>query len=99
LIHNVLLIDKVDGGVVTRQWFWKVEFTDADIQEFLVGWKDLLGTEGLAPDTPIFVENHKVFHSLVGDELLLIFVTDGRDEDRTIQHKTREGASRIRWCW
>jgi small GTP-binding protein len=95
LIHNVLLIDKVDGGVVTRQWFWKVEFTDADIQEFLVGWKDLLGTEGLAPDTPIFVENHKVFHSLVGDELLLIFVTDGRDEDRTIQHKTREGASRI----
>jgi small GTP-binding protein len=95
LIHNVLLIDKVDGGVVTRQWFWKIEFTDADIQEFLVGWKDLLTTEGLSQDTPIFVENHKVFHSLVGDELLLMFVTDGRDEDKTILYKVREGAARI----
>ncbi|UCE11245.1 MAG: GTP-binding protein [Candidatus Thorarchaeota archaeon] len=95
MIHNVLLIDKIDGGVVTRQWFWKIEFGDADIQEFLVGWKDLLTTDGLAQDTPIFVNTHKIFHSLVGDELLLIFVTDGRDEDRTIQHKVREGASRI----
>ncbi|MHA2312438.1 MAG: ADP-ribosylation factor-like protein, partial [Candidatus Thorarchaeota archaeon] len=95
MIHNVLLIDKVDGGVVTRTRFWKIDFTDGDIQEFLTGWRDLHSTEGLSADTPVYVGPHKVFHGIVDDELVLMFVTDGRDEERTIKHKVREGASRI----
>ena len=95
MIHNVLLIDKVDGGVVTRTRFWKIDFTDSDIQEFLAGWRDLHSTEGLSADTPVYVGAHKVFHSVVDDELILMFVTDGRDEERTIKHKVREGAGRI----
>lgn len=95
MIHNVLLIDKIDGSVVTRTRFWKIGFVDSDIQEFLTGWRDLQSTDGLASDTPVFVDQHKVFHSLVDDELLLMFVTDGRDEERVIKHKVREGATRI----
>ncbi|MHA2070467.1 MAG: hypothetical protein ACW985_01625, partial [Candidatus Thorarchaeota archaeon] len=95
MIHNVLLIDKVDGSVVTRTRFWKIDFTDADIQEFLTGWRDLHSTEGLSADTPVYVGPHKVFHGVVDNELVLMFVTDGRDEERTIKHKVREGASRI----
>lgn len=95
MIHNVLLIDKVDGSVVTRTRFWKIDFTDSDIQEFLTGWRDLHSTEGLSADTPVYVGPHKVFHGVVDDELVLMFVTDGRDEERTIKHKIREGASRI----
>jgi ADP-ribosylation factor related protein 1 len=95
VIHNVLLIDKVDGSVVTRTRFWKIDFLESDVQEFLTGWRDLETTEGLASDTPVFVGEHKIFHSLVDDELILTFVTDGRDEERTIKHKVREGAGRI----
>jgi small GTP-binding protein len=95
MIHNVLLIDKVDGGVVTRTRFWKIDFLDSEIQDFLTGWRDLLNTEGLAKDTPVFVNQHKIFHGNVDDELVLLFVTDGRDEERTIKHKVREGAARI----
>jgi small GTP-binding protein len=95
MIHNVLLIDKVDGSVVTRTRFWKIDFTDPDIQEFLTGWRDLHSTEGLSADTPVYVGPHKVFHGVVDDELVLMFVTDGRDEERTIKHKVREGAARI----
>jgi len=95
VIHNVLLIGKVDGSVVTRTRFWKIDFLDNDIQEFLTGWRDLQTTEGLATDTPVFVNEHKIFHSLVDDEFILTFVTDGRDEERTIKHKVREGAGRI----
>ncbi len=95
MIHNVLLIDKVDGSVVTRTRFWKIDFTDSDIQEFLTGWRDLHSTEGLSADTPVYVGPHKVFHGGVDNELVLMFVTDGRDEERTIKHKMREGASRI----
>ncbi len=95
MIHNVLLIDKVDGGVVTRTRFWKIDFLDNEIQEFLTGWRDMLNTEGLAKDTPVFVNQHKIFHGNVDNELILLFVTDGRDEERTIKHKVREGAARI----
>ncbi|NHJ13866.1 MAG: GTP-binding protein [Candidatus Thorarchaeota archaeon] len=95
MIHNVLLIDKVDGGIVTKTRFWKIDFLESDIQEFLTGWRDLRNTEGLAEDTPVFVGPHKIFHGTVDDELVLLFVTDGRDEERTIKHKVREGAARI----
>ncbi len=96
MIHNVLLIGKDQGDVVVRTRFWKIDFEDSDIVDFLRGFGDLLTTQGLAPDTPVFVaEKHKVFHSEVDGEMLLLFVTDGRDEDRVIQHRVREGAARI----
>jgi len=96
MIHNVLLIGKDQGNVVVRTRFWKIDFEENDIADFLKGFSDLLSTDGLAPDTPVFVaEKHKVFHSEVDGEMLLLFVTDGRDEDRVIQHRVREGASRI----
>jgi len=96
MIHNVLLIGKGQGNVVVRTRFWKIDFDDSDINEFLRGFADLATTDGLAPNTPVFVaEKHKVFHSEVDGEMLLLFVTDGRDEDRTIQYKVRESADRI----
>lgn len=95
MIHNVILIDKTDGSVVTRTRFWRIEFLDSDIRDFLTGYKDLMNTQGLAADTPVYVGQNKVFHSPVGDELLLMFVTDGRDEDRVINYKVRESAGRI----
>ncbi|MGY5875666.1 MAG: ADP-ribosylation factor-like protein [Candidatus Thorarchaeota archaeon] len=95
MIHNVLLINKVDGTIVARTRFWKIDFLDTDIVEFLTGYRDLHSTDGLAPDTPVFVNQHKAFHGDVAEDLVLIFVTDGRDEDRTIKHKVREGAARI----
>ncbi len=93
MIHNVLLITS-DGDVVTRVRFWKIDFGESHIKEFLVGYQDLLSTEEIAKDSPIYVGNHKVFHSPVND-MILLFVTDGRDEDRVIRHKVREGASRL----
>jgi ADP-ribosylation factor related protein 1 len=96
MIHNVLLVDKEDGKIVVRTRFWKIDFLEKDIVDFLAGYRDLLSTQGLAPDTPVFVEGkHKVFHSEVDGEMILLFVTDGRDEDRAIQYRVREGASRI----
>ncbi len=96
MIHNVLLIEKADGNVVVKTRFWKIDFLESDIREFLTGYFDLMGTEGLADNTPVFVaEKHKVFHGPVDGDMLLLFVTDGRDEDRAIQHRIREGASRI----
>ncbi|OLS29991.1 MAG: Transforming protein p29 precursor, partial [Candidatus Thorarchaeota archaeon AB_25] len=45
---------------------------------------------------PVFVaERHKVFHGSVDGDMLLLLVTDGRDEDRVIQHRVREGAARV----
>lgn len=92
----MILIDKADGNVVVKNRFWKIDFLENDIKDFLTGYYDLLGTEGLADNTPVFVdEKHKVFHGPVDGDMLLLLVTDGRDEDRVIQHKVREGASRI----
>lgn len=96
MIHNVLLIEKADGNVVVRTRFWKIDFLEDDIREFLAGYMDLYSTEGLSQDTPVFVaEKHKVFHGSVDGDMILMFVTDGRDEDRVIQHRVREGAARV----
>ncbi|MCK4280391.1 MAG: hypothetical protein KAW94_07420, partial [Candidatus Thorarchaeota archaeon] len=95
MIHNVLLIEKDTGAIVASTRFWKIDFAESEIVEFLHGHKDLLVTEGLSDDTPIFAGEHKVFHHMVGEDLILMLVTDGRDEDRVINHKTREGAARM----
>ncbi|MHA1780209.1 MAG: ADP-ribosylation factor-like protein [Candidatus Thorarchaeota archaeon] len=95
MIHNVMLVQKSTGEVLARVRFWKIEFTERHVKEFLIGYNDLLNTEGLSDDTPIYVEHHKVFHSPVRDDMLLIFATDGRDEDRTIRYKVRESAARV----
>ena len=96
MIHNVLLIEQIDGNVVVKTRFWKIDFLENDIAEFLAGYRDLQTTEGLSKDTPVFVaEKHKVFHSPVDGDMLLLLVTDGRDEDRVIQHRAREGAARV----
>jgi ADP-ribosylation factor related protein 1 len=92
----VLLIEKADGNVVVKTRFWRIDFLEADIKEFLAGYHDLRTTEGLAEDTPVFVaEKHKVFHGSVDGDMLLLLVTDGRDEDRVIQHRVREGSARV----
>ncbi len=92
----MLLIERADGNVVVRTRFWKIDFLEKDINEFLAGYQDLQTTDGLAPDTPVFVaEKHKIFHGPVDGDMLLLFVTDGRDEDRVILHRVREGAARI----
>jgi small GTP-binding protein len=96
LIYVILLIDKQDGKVITASRFYTtLIFKEDDIRDFLIGYRDVLNTEGLAADTPIFVGEHKVFYHPVDEEWLLLLVTDGRDEDRTIQYKVREGASRV----
>ncbi|MCK4484500.1 MAG: hypothetical protein KAU89_06725, partial [Candidatus Thorarchaeota archaeon] len=95
MIHNVLLIEKDTGAIVASTRFWKIDFAESDIVEFRHGYKDLLVTEGLSEDTPVFVGEHKVFHHLVGEDLILMLVTDGKDEERVIKHKAREGASRM----
>lgn len=95
MIHNVLIIDSKDGTILVRVRFWKIDFLEQHVNEFLIGYRDLKETEGIADDTPIFVDKHKVFHSPINDDMILLFVTDGRDEDRVIRHKVREGAARV----
>ena len=96
MIHNVLLIGKETGNVVVKTRFWKIDFTEADVADFIRGFIDIQNTQGLSTDTPVFVaEKHKVFHAEVDGEMLLLFVTDGRDEDRVINHRVREGAARV----
>ncbi|MFW9965106.1 MAG: hypothetical protein ACFFCX_16160, partial [Candidatus Sifarchaeia archaeon] len=74
----MLLIEKADGNVVVRTRFWKIDFLEDDIREFLAGYMDLYSTEGLSQDTPVFVaEKHKVFHGSVDGDMILMFVTDG----------------------
>lgn len=95
MIHNVLMIEKDTGAIVASTRFWKIDFGESDVVEFLHGYRDHQVTEGLSEDTPVFVGEHKVFHRLIGEDLVLMLVTDGRDEERVIKHKVREGASRM----
>lgn len=92
----MLLIEKADGNVVVRTRFMKIDFLESDVNDFLTGYHDLFTIEGISKDTPIFVaEKHKVFHGAVDGDMLLLLVTDGRDEDRLIQHRVREGSARV----
>jgi small GTP-binding protein len=89
------MIEKDTGAIVASTRFWKIDFGESDVVEFLHGYRDHQVTEGLSEDTPVFVGEHKVFHRLIGEDLVLMLVTDGRDEERVIKHKVREGASRM----
>ena len=69
----MLLIERADGNVVVKTRFWRIDFLETDIKEFLAGYHDLQTTDGLAQDTPVFVaEKHKVFHGSVDGDMLLL---------------------------
>ncbi len=80
--------------VVAHDQFWKIYISEPQIDEFIDGYYDLINS-GIAEGTPIHVGPHVLYYSRITDELMLVFATDGKDEERVIKFKVREGASRI----
>ncbi len=94
LIHNVFIIDMNERKVVAHDQFWKIYISEPQIEEFIDGYYDLISS-GIAEGTPIHVGPHVLYYSRITDELMLVFATDGKDEERVIKFKVREGASRL----
>ncbi len=95
MIHNVLLLDIADRRAVARAQFWAIEFSEADISEFIEGLLDIRTTSTASKEAPFFVGHNRVYHREISPGLVLLFCTDATDEARSIENKLSDAALRI----
>ena len=98
MIHTIMLVNRETKEILVKSIFWKVLFGDGDLLEFFTGLIDIEASPSIGNTTPIFVGeyNHRVFHrTLMDGKLILLFWTDGKDEDRVINSKILQAAANV----
>lgn len=98
MIHTVIMFDKKTKEIFTRIQFWNIPITEENYRDFFDGVKDLEESSTIDDETPLFIGegSHRVFHkSLMDNNYILTFWTDGKDEDRVINLKIRNASEKI----
>ncbi len=77
--------------------YWPIEVPEDEIREFLRTRSEIKES---SPDTftelPLIIDDNKYMAAEVVDDLLLVFVTDTREDERGITDKLRDGAAAIK---
>jgi small GTP-binding protein len=97
LIIKTYLIRISTGQILATSEYWPIEVPEAEIREFLRTRSEIKDS---SPDTftelPLIIDDNKYMAAEVVDDLLLVFVTDTREDERAITDKLRDGAAAIK---
>jgi small GTP-binding protein len=96
MIHNTLLIRPSTKEVLAGTQYWPVEVSEEEIQEFNKTREELEEMEGSVSELPLIIGEHKFLSIEVVSDLLLVFITDKGEDERTISDRLHDGASTLR---
>ena len=98
MIHTIMLVNRETKEILVKSTFWQVPFGDEDMSEFFSGLADIEASPSIENTTPIFVGeyNYRVYHrTLMDGKLVLLFWTDGKNEDRVINSKILQATANV----
>ncbi|MHA2118601.1 MAG: ADP-ribosylation factor-like protein, partial [Candidatus Thorarchaeota archaeon] len=97
MIIKTYLIRISTSQILATSEYWPIEVPEAEIREFLRTRSEIKDS---SPDTfselPLIIDDNKYMAAEVVDDLLLVFVTDTREDERAIADKLRDGAAAIK---
>jgi len=93
MIHGTILLSTKSGKTITSTEYWTVKFPLKDINEFLEAYQQLLIDEKESRGVSLVIGGSKYFAHEVIEDILLVFITDIDENDRTIAEKIQEAAN------
>jgi small GTP-binding protein len=97
LIIKTYLIRISTSQILATSEYWPIEVPEDEIREFL---RTRIEIQESSPDTftelPLIIDDNKYMAKEVVEDLLLVFVTDAREDERAIADKLRDGAAAVK---
>jgi len=87
MIHSTVLLRTKSGRTIATTEYWTVKVPRKDIKEFLKAYEDLLKVAKGKKDISLNIGGNKYFARNVNPDVLLIFITDVDENDRTVSEK------------
>jgi len=97
LIIKTYLIRISTSQILASSKYWPIDVPEEEIREFLRTRSEI---KDASPDAftelPLIIDDNKYMAAEVVDDLLLVFVTDTREDERAIAEKLRNGADTVK---
>jgi len=97
LIIKTYLIRISTSQILATSKYWPIDVPEEEIREFLRTRSEI---KDASPDAftelPLIIDDNKYMAAEVVDDLLLVFVTDTREDERAIAEKLRNGADTVK---
>ncbi|MFW9931187.1 MAG: ADP-ribosylation factor-like protein [Candidatus Thorarchaeota archaeon] len=95
MIHTTLLIRLKSKRTVASTRYWTTNVARKDIVEYLKLREKVQEVADGRQDIPLIIEENKFFSQMCGSDLLLIFITDVDEVDRSVNEKIRNAAASL----
>ncbi|MHA1246921.1 MAG: ADP-ribosylation factor-like protein [Candidatus Thorarchaeota archaeon] len=96
MIHNTFLVRESTSEVLASTRYWPVEVEEADLKEFVATRAELRKTDTSLQEIPLIIGDNKFHGWSCGDDLLLVFVTDTREDEHGIFERMEKASETIR---
>ncbi len=97
MIIKTYLIRISTSQILASSKYWPIDVPEEEIREFLRTRSEI---KDASPDAftelPLIIDDNKYMAAEVVDDLLLVFVTDTREDERAIAEKLRNGADTVK---
>ncbi|MFW9968482.1 MAG: ADP-ribosylation factor-like protein [Candidatus Thorarchaeota archaeon] len=97
MIIKTYLIRISTSQILATSKYWPIDVPEDEIREFLRTRSEI---KDASPDSftelPLIIDDNKYMAAEVVDDLLLVFVTDTREDERAIAEKLRNGADTVK---
>lgn len=97
LIIKTYLIRISTSQILATSEYWPIDVPEEEIREFLKTRNEIYESSPEDfTELPLIIDDNKYMGETVVDDLLLVFVTDKREDERAIADKLRDGAAAIK---
>jgi len=96
MIHSTVLLRTKSSRTIASTEYWTVKVPRKDIKEFLKVRQELLKVAKGKKDISLNVGGNKYFAQNINSDVLLIFIADDDENDRTVSEKIENAAKALR---
>ncbi|NHJ13228.1 MAG: GTP-binding protein [Candidatus Thorarchaeota archaeon] len=97
VIINTYLIRASSGIIIAKTKYWPIETEDRKLQEFLSTRDEIKSASGEEfKELPLILDDDKFLATDVLGDLLLVYVTDIREDERSTADRLRNGAAALK---
>jgi small GTP-binding protein len=97
LIIKTYLIRISSSQILASSEYWPIEVPENEIREFLKTRSEIQESSPTDfTELPLIIDDNKYMANEVVEDLLLVYVTDTREDERAITEKLRDGAAAVK---
>ncbi|MGY5876623.1 MAG: ADP-ribosylation factor-like protein [Candidatus Thorarchaeota archaeon] len=97
MIHNTFLVRESTGEILVSSQYWPIEVTSVEMKEFVSTRSEIKTASGTDfSELPLIIQDNKMMAAECIKDVLLVFVTDVGEDEKSISDKTKDAAKTLR---